>query len=106
MPDLNRSGVVVGYVVEIIGSAHDHRRSSSCFGCAPARSQDVAASAAPAPHPEVVHTLSLKHEPSTGGFVMAGVPAKRPHSHGSQPAKHGHGRAQPRNRDRSLMTSL
>jgi hypothetical protein len=45
LPDLNRSGVVVGYVVEIIGSAHDHRRSSSCFGCAPARSQDVAVSA-------------------------------------------------------------
>jgi hypothetical protein len=47
MPDLNRSGVVVGYVVEIIGSAHDHRCSSSCFGCAPARSHDVAASAGP-----------------------------------------------------------
>ena len=76
MPDLNRSGMVVGYIVEIISSASDHRRSSSCFGCAPARSQNVAASATPAPHCEVVHTLSPKHEPSTGGFVMAGVPPK------------------------------
>jgi hypothetical protein len=36
--------MVVGYIVKIISSASDHRRSSSCFGCAPARSQDVAAS--------------------------------------------------------------